>query len=173
MQPGDTLAWVAQSMGVSQYDLIAANGIANPDFIYVGQVLSNPSCGAGGYGLGAAPAAPYADGYAAARAYGDAGYAAAGYDAAAMMRRQLTIPWRRPTRSTRWVLVSWDQKIQQAPITLRQDTATKCTPTILLATTAPAATAMQTTAGSRYAGSPAAGRNLHRSDRRQSEPDRR
>ena len=43
--PGDTLAWVAQSMGVSQYDLIAANGIANPDFIYVGQVLTNPNCG--------------------------------------------------------------------------------------------------------------------------------
>ena len=75
VQPGDTLAWVAQSMGVSQYDLIAANGIANPDLIYVGQVLTNPSCGSAGYGLGAAPAEPYADGYAAA------GDAAGGYDA--------------------------------------------------------------------------------------------
>jgi len=42
VQPGDTLAWVAQSMGVGQYDLIAANAIANPDFIYVGQVLNVP-----------------------------------------------------------------------------------------------------------------------------------
>jgi LysM repeat protein len=75
VQPGDTLAWVAQSMGVSQYDLIAANGITNPDFIYVGQVLTNPSCGSAGYGLGAAPAEPYADEYA------GAGYDAAGYDA--------------------------------------------------------------------------------------------
>ena len=82
VQPGDTLAWVAQSMGVNQYDLIAANGIANPDFIYVGQVLSNPSCGAGGYGLGAAPAEPYADGYAAASGYGATGYDAADYNAA-------------------------------------------------------------------------------------------
>ena len=83
MQPGDTLAWVAQSMGVSQYDLIAANGIANPDFIYVGQVLSNPSCGAAGYGLGAAPAQPaYADGYAAAGYGSDAGYSAPAYEAA-------------------------------------------------------------------------------------------
>jgi LysM repeat protein len=64
--PGDTLSWIAKSMGVSQYDLIAANGIVNPDFVYVGQVLHNPSCGAGGYGLGAAPAEPYADAYAVA-----------------------------------------------------------------------------------------------------------
>ena len=61
MQPGDTLAWVAQSMGVSQYDLIAANGIANPDFIYVGQVLTNPNCGAGRLRPGRAPAEPYAE----------------------------------------------------------------------------------------------------------------
>jgi LysM repeat protein len=73
---GDTLAWVAQSMGVSQYDLIAANGIANPDFIYVGQVLTNPNCGSAGYGLGAAPTEPYVESYAAA-----GGYAAGGYDA--------------------------------------------------------------------------------------------
>jgi LysM repeat protein len=64
--PGDTLSWIAQTMGVSQYDLIAANGIVNPDFVYVGQVLSNPSCGAGGYGLGAAPVEPYVDTYLAA-----------------------------------------------------------------------------------------------------------
>jgi LysM repeat protein len=80
--PGDTLSWIAQAMGVSQYDLIAANGIVNPDFVYVGQVLSNPSCGASGYGLGAAPVEPYADAYAAGyetdyEAEYDAGYAAA------------------------------------------------------------------------------------------------
>jgi LysM repeat protein len=73
--PGDTLSWIAQTLGVSQYDLIAANGIANPDFVYVGQVLNNPSCGGGGYGLGAAPVESYVDGYAAA-GYED------GYDAA-------------------------------------------------------------------------------------------
>jgi LysM repeat protein len=86
VQPGDTLAWVAQSMGVGQYELIAANGIANPDFIYVGQVLSNPSCGAaGGYGLGAAPADSYvAADYAAAdyELAATANYDMAGYDMA-------------------------------------------------------------------------------------------
>jgi lysozyme len=81
VQPGDTLAWVAQSMGVSQYDLIAANGIANPDLIYVGQVLSNPNCAAAGYGLGAAPADSYAGQGDYAAAYGADDYAA-GYDAA-------------------------------------------------------------------------------------------
>jgi LysM repeat protein len=84
VQPGDTLAWVAQSLGVSQYDLIAANGISNPDFIYVGQVLDNPSCGAGGYGLGAAPVESYAQGYAAegyAEGYAEASYAGAEYAA--------------------------------------------------------------------------------------------
>jgi lysozyme len=75
VQPGDTLAWVSQSLGVSQYDLIVANGIANPDLIYVGQVLSNPSCGAGGYGLGAAPAGSYA----AEPAYVAADYATGAY----------------------------------------------------------------------------------------------
>lgn len=59
VQAGDTLAWVAQSLATSQYDLITANGIVNPDFIYVGQVLSNPSCGSS-YGLGAAPVESYA-----------------------------------------------------------------------------------------------------------------
>jgi hypothetical protein len=98
--PGDTLAWVAQSMGVSQYDLIVANGIVNPDLIYVGQVLTNPSCGGAGYGMGAAPAETYAEPFvaagfeaqvadypmAAAAPVGEmgAGYvAAAGYEASA------------------------------------------------------------------------------------------
>ncbi len=91
VQPGDTLAWVAQSLGTSQYELIAANGIMNPDFIYVGQVLSNPSCGsAGSYGLGAAPADSYADSYAVDPGYAmtdsaDAGYADAGAYAAQPM----------------------------------------------------------------------------------------
>jgi LysM repeat protein len=76
--PGDTLSWIAKSMGVSQYDLIAANGIGNPDLVFVGQVLSNPNCGAGTYGLGAAPVEQYAESYADA-GYADAGYADAGY----------------------------------------------------------------------------------------------
>jgi nucleoid-associated protein YgaU len=70
--------------------LIAANGIGNPDLVFVGQVLSNPNCGGGTYGLGAAPVEPYADSYAsadyAAADYAEADYAAAdyasGYDAA-------------------------------------------------------------------------------------------
>ncbi len=39
VQPGDTLAWIAQVNGVSVYELIAVNNIANPDLIYVGQHL--------------------------------------------------------------------------------------------------------------------------------------
>jgi hypothetical protein len=69
VQPGDSLSWVAQSMGVNQYALTAANGIVNPDLIYVGQVLTNPNCGAmGGAAYAEAPA--MASGYGAAEAYG-------------------------------------------------------------------------------------------------------
>ncbi|MBK8048297.1 MAG: LysM peptidoglycan-binding domain-containing protein [Anaerolineales bacterium] len=71
---GDTLAWVAQSMGATTYDIVSANGIANPDFIYVGQVLSNPSCSTGGAGYGAA--------YDTGAGYGATYDSGAGYDAA-------------------------------------------------------------------------------------------
>lgn len=49
--PGDVLSLIAQRHWVSVHDLMAANSIANPNLIYVGQVLQIPGCSA-------APAAP-------------------------------------------------------------------------------------------------------------------
>ena len=93
-------------MGASQYELIAANGIVNPDLIYVGQELTNPGCGALGavpYAEAPAMAADYAavEAYAGAEMYDGAGmevaydmpatdaygaeYATAGYGAEAYM----------------------------------------------------------------------------------------
>jgi len=81
VRPGDTLAWVAQSLGVSQYALIAANGIMNPDLIYVGQVLTNPACDHMGGGMGQTPYAADA-GYGYAADYGaPAGGMGEGYGA--------------------------------------------------------------------------------------------
>ncbi|MBK8050118.1 MAG: LysM peptidoglycan-binding domain-containing protein [Anaerolineales bacterium] len=90
---GDTLAWVAQSMGATTYDIVSANGIANPDFIYVGQVLSNPSCSTGGAGYGAAyeTGATYESGAGYGAAYdtgADVAYTAPDY-AAAMSEYQV------------------------------------------------------------------------------------
>ncbi len=45
VQPGDTLNLIAQRFGVSVASLIAANGIANPNLIFVGQVLTIPGGG--------------------------------------------------------------------------------------------------------------------------------
>lgn len=42
VQRGDTLSGIAAAFGVSMYDLAYCNGIANPDFVYVGQVLKIP-----------------------------------------------------------------------------------------------------------------------------------
>ncbi len=42
VRPGDTLFSIAIRFGVSYYALAAANGLANPNFIYVGQVLRIP-----------------------------------------------------------------------------------------------------------------------------------
>lgn len=42
IQQGDTLSRIAQSFGVSVSDLIAYNGIANPDSIQAGQRLKIP-----------------------------------------------------------------------------------------------------------------------------------
>jgi len=42
VQPGDTLSSIAQRFGVSLQDLMTANGITDPDAIYVGQVLRIP-----------------------------------------------------------------------------------------------------------------------------------
>ncbi len=49
--PGDVLSLIAQRNWVSVKDLMYANNIANPNLIYVGQVLQIPGCSA-------APAAP-------------------------------------------------------------------------------------------------------------------
>jgi rare lipoprotein A len=39
VQSGDTLSGIAAQLGTSVEDLAAANGIANPDLVYVGQTL--------------------------------------------------------------------------------------------------------------------------------------
>ncbi len=45
VQPGDTLATIAQQHGSTVEAIIAANGLANPDSIEVGQVLAAPAAG--------------------------------------------------------------------------------------------------------------------------------
>ncbi len=45
IQRGDTLGLIAQRFGVSLGDLIAANNIANPNLVFVGQVLTIPGSG--------------------------------------------------------------------------------------------------------------------------------
>ena len=42
VRPGDTLSEIAVSFGVSLWDLMVCNGISDPDFIYVGQILKIP-----------------------------------------------------------------------------------------------------------------------------------
>ena len=46
VQPGDTLSSIAKHAGVSMHELASLNGISNPNFIYVGQQLQMPGCGA-------------------------------------------------------------------------------------------------------------------------------
>lgn len=50
VQPGDTLSSIARDFGVSVTAIAEANGITNPNFIYVGQVLQipDPNCDGGG-----------------------------------------------------------------------------------------------------------------------------
>jgi LysM repeat protein len=43
VQGGDMLGWIAEEYGVNAYDLAAANGIDNMNFIYEGQVLVIPN----------------------------------------------------------------------------------------------------------------------------------
>jgi LysM repeat protein len=45
VQRGDTLSAIAVRFGVSLADLIAANGLANPNLLFVGQVLTIPGSG--------------------------------------------------------------------------------------------------------------------------------
>jgi len=45
VQPGDTLSSIARRFGTTVAAIVAANGIVNPDFIWVGQRLIIPVCG--------------------------------------------------------------------------------------------------------------------------------
>ena len=62
VQAGDTLGGIAEAFRVSTAELQAANGISNPDLIFVGQVLSVPAVvgfgGTGGLSLDDKPADP-------------------------------------------------------------------------------------------------------------------
>ncbi len=46
VKPGDNLSSIAKYAGVSMHELARLNGISNPNFIYVGQQLQMPGCGA-------------------------------------------------------------------------------------------------------------------------------
>ncbi len=60
VQPGDTLFIISLKFGVSQAALISANGITNPNLIFVGQRLIIPSAGSGsGSGSGSTGAGTY------------------------------------------------------------------------------------------------------------------
>lgn len=48
VQPGDTLSGIAVRYGTTVQALMAANGLSNPDFIYVGQRLRLPGTSGGG-----------------------------------------------------------------------------------------------------------------------------
>jgi len=45
VQPGDTLSSIARRFGTTVAAIVEANGIVNPDFIWVGQRLIIPVCG--------------------------------------------------------------------------------------------------------------------------------
>ena len=49
VQPGDTLADIAAGYDVTLQDLMTANGLSDPDFIFVGQTLTIPGAAAMGY----------------------------------------------------------------------------------------------------------------------------
>ena len=44
VKPGDSLGYIAAKYGVSASELVRANGIDDPDFIYVGQKFEIPGC---------------------------------------------------------------------------------------------------------------------------------
>ena len=44
VKPGDMLGQIAQHYGVSVHEIIRANGVGNPDIIYVGQKFQIPGC---------------------------------------------------------------------------------------------------------------------------------
>jgi putative chitinase len=48
VQPGDTIFSIASRFGVSVDDILRANGLTSPNFIFVGQTLRIPTPGPGG-----------------------------------------------------------------------------------------------------------------------------
>jgi LysM repeat protein len=48
--PGQSLFWIANRYGVSSWAMAYANGMWNPNWIYIGQVLVIPYAGYDGYG---------------------------------------------------------------------------------------------------------------------------
>lgn len=60
VQRGETLSWIAQNYGVTWQDLALANGLANPRWIYVGQVLTVPAAAVASAPAPAPPTAPVA-----------------------------------------------------------------------------------------------------------------
>ncbi len=51
VKPGDTLGYIADQYGISSAELVRANGIDDPDYIYVGQKFDIPGCGNQGMGM--------------------------------------------------------------------------------------------------------------------------
>jgi LysM repeat protein len=49
VKPGETLSGIAHMYGTTVQALMQANGLTNPNYIYVGQKLYIPGCGTGGY----------------------------------------------------------------------------------------------------------------------------
>lgn len=49
VQPGDNLSRIARRFGTTVHAIVQANGIVNPNYVYVGQRLYIPSGGGGGY----------------------------------------------------------------------------------------------------------------------------
>lgn len=56
VQPGDTLLVVATRYGIAVDDILRANNLSNPDYVFSGQRLVIPVQGAGGAPAGTAPA---------------------------------------------------------------------------------------------------------------------
>lgn len=59
VQPGDSLAQIAKDHSTTIYELMASNGLPNPNFVWTGQRLRIPQVARGGFGLASAPANGY------------------------------------------------------------------------------------------------------------------
>lgn len=63
VRAGETLSGIGRLYGVSVNAIAAANGLANPNYIYVGQRLTIPSAGSGGGAPGYSPGRGWGYGY--------------------------------------------------------------------------------------------------------------